>query len=160
MWLERLSGQSTPSASTPTDQLRSHSPAPHRSSHLAPRTAPRPPYGPRTSSLGLASQANTSTLSLNSPKLPNGSSLKQQVAPPPVFVDPLHALRDILGQGSDHGVDGGNDKGAGALDSRPTSLVEEVDFGGLSLHAFARDVDPQEPKEAHRSATQTVEECE
>ncbi|KAI4110033.1 MAG: hypothetical protein L6R37_000166 [Teloschistes peruensis] len=160
MWLERLSGQSTPSVSTPTDQLRSHSPAPDRSSHLAPRTAPRPPYGPRTSSLGLASQANTSTLSFNSPKLPNGSSLKQQIAPPPVFVDPLHALRDILGQSSDPKVDGVNDTDVGALDPKPSSLAEEVDFGGLSLHAFAGDVDPQEPKEVYRSAMQTHEEYE
>ncbi|KAI4250279.1 MAG: hypothetical protein LQ352_005398, partial [Teloschistes flavicans] len=160
MWLERLSGQPTPSASTATDQLRSSSPAPHRSSHLAPRIAARPPYGPRTSSLGLGSQANTSTHSLNSPKLPNGSSLKQQIAPPPDFVDPLHALRDLIGQASDLELDVGNDIGAGALESKPSLLLEDVDFGGLSLHAFADNSDQEEPKEAYRSATQTVEEYE
>ncbi|KAL9594290.1 MAG: hypothetical protein Q9179_005461 [Wetmoreana sp. 5 TL-2023] len=160
MWLERLSGQSTPSASPPPFQKRSYSPAPRRSSHLAPSTAARPPYGPRTSSLGLEPRANNSVTSLNTLRLPNGSSLKQQIAPPPDVADPLDVLKDLLGKNSEPDVTGQEDRDGAPLNLRTSHLAEEVDFGGLSLHAFAESADPEETKEAHRSAAQTVEEYE
>ncbi|KAL8690379.1 MAG: hypothetical protein Q9218_004158 [Villophora microphyllina] len=160
MWLERLSGQPTPAASTPTDQLRSQSPAPHRSSHLAPTTATRPLYGPRTSSLGLISRANNSTASLSSPRLPNGSSLKQQILPPPDSVDPLNVLKELLGKTLDQDVDRRLKSDDEIPDTQPPPLAEDVDFEGLTLRAFAEIVDQEEPREAHRSAAQTVEEYE
>ncbi|KAL8732448.1 MAG: hypothetical protein Q9181_003944 [Wetmoreana brouardii] len=160
MWLERLSGQSTPSASPPPVQKRSYSPAPRRSSHLAPSTAARPPYGPRTSSLGLEPRANNSVTSLNSPRLPNGSSLKQQIAPPPDVTDPLDVLKDLLGKNSQRDITGQEDRDGTAPNLRTLHLAEKVEFGGLSLHAFAETAGLEETKEAHRSAAQTVEEYE
>ncbi|KAL9031446.1 MAG: hypothetical protein Q9180_006805, partial [Flavoplaca navasiana] len=138
MWLERLSGQSTPSAPSST-QTRSYSPAPRRSSHLAPNNNPRPTYNARTSSLGLVSRANSSTTSLNSPQLANGSSLRQEITAPSDVVDPLDALATILGKKNDKSGDGQEGREDVALDQRPASLEVDIDFEGLNLDAFARD---------------------
>ncbi|KAI4264690.1 MAG: hypothetical protein L6R42_000207 [Xanthoria sp. 1 TBL-2021] len=158
MWLERLSGQSTPSASSVPN--RSYSPAPRRSSHLAPNNNPRPSYGPRTSSLGLVSRANSSTTSLNSPQLANGSSLRQEIAAPPDVVDPLDALGILLGKRKDKGGDGQEDRESVPLDQRPTDLDVDIDFQGQSLDAFAQDAGQDRPDESRRYASQTVEEYE
>lgn len=170
MWLERLSGQSTPSASSSVPN-RSYSPAPRRSIHLAPNNNPRPSYGPRTSSLGLVSRANSSTTSLNSPQLANGSSLRQEIAAPPDVVDPLDALGTLLGKRKDKGRDGQEDRESVPLDQRPTdldvdidfqgqSLDVDVDFQGQSLDAFAQDAGQDRSDESRRYASQTVEKCE
>ncbi|KAL9003580.1 MAG: hypothetical protein Q9188_003561 [Gyalolechia gomerana] len=140
MWLDRLSGQSTPSPSPPPIQKRSYSPAPGRSSHLAPVTAIRPPYGPRTSSLGIGSRPNNSSTSLNSPRLPNGSSLRQQIVPPTDNADPLDVLRNVLGKKLDNLVDGQVDGADTTRSQKPPHLVEDVDFDGLSLHTFAESL--------------------
>lgn len=159
MWLERLSGQSTPSASSSVPN-RSYSPAPRRSIHLAPNNNPRPSYGPRTSSLGLVSRANSSTTSLNSPQLANGSSLRQEIAAPPDVVDPLDALGTLLGKRKDKGRDGQEDRESVPLDQRPTDLDVDIDFQGQSLDAFAQDAGQDRSDESRRYASQTVEKCE
>ncbi|KAL9616726.1 MAG: hypothetical protein Q9204_008549, partial [Flavoplaca sp. TL-2023a] len=159
MWLERLSGQSTPSAPSST-QTRSYSPAPRRSSHLAPNNNPRPTYNARTSSLGLVSRANSSTTSLNSPQLANGSSLRQEITAPSDVVDPLDALATVLGKKNDKSGDGQEGKEDVALDQRPASLEVDIDFEGLNLDAFARDAGQENIGEPRRYANQTVEEYE
>ncbi|KAL8873050.1 MAG: hypothetical protein Q9174_001420 [Haloplaca sp. 1 TL-2023] len=161
MWLERLSGQSTPSASSPPPQKRSYSPAPHRSSNLAPSNAVRPPYGPRTSSLGLVSRANTSTASFNSPQLPHGSSLKQQISPPPTdVIDPLDVLEQLLGKSTNRRLQKANDLDGTAAARRPPKVEEDIDFEGLSLRIFAKDDGQERTNEARPPAAQTVEEYE
>ena len=98
MWLDRLSGHSTPSATPPAS--RPYSPAPpRRPSHLAPSSAAqRPGFSPRSSSLSLVSNDSTTSL-LASSKRVNGSALKQSVttgdAP-----DPTKVLRRLIGAGS------------------------------------------------------------
>ncbi|KAL8967407.1 MAG: hypothetical protein Q9183_002931 [Haloplaca sp. 2 TL-2023] len=161
MWLDRLSGQSTPSASPTPPQKRSYSPAPHRSSNLAPTNAIRPPYGPRTSSLGLVSKANTSTASLNSPQLPHGSSLRQQISPPPADVtNPLDVLEQLLGKRTDRRSPKTKDSDGAVAARKPLELEEDIDFDGLSLHTFAENDGRQGANEARPPAAQTVEEYE
>lgn len=156
MWLERLSGQSTPSASSSV-QHRSYSPAPRRSSHLAPNSNPRPSYGPRTSSVGLVSRANSST---TSPQLANRSSLRQEIAASPDVVDPLDALGILLGKRKDKGRDGQEEDKGVPLDHRPTDLDADIDFEGQGLDVFAQDAGREKIDESRRYASQTVEECE
>lgn len=160
MWLDRLSGQSTPSPSSPPAQKRSYSPAPVRSSHLAPATATRPPFGSRTSSLGIGSRQNNSTTSLTLSRLPNGSSLRQQIIPPPNITDPLDVLRDVLGKTLDNGANGQVDGENSARNQKPALFVGDVDFGGMSLHAFAESEEQEETEESQHFTSQTVEEYE
>ncbi|KAL8648000.1 MAG: hypothetical protein Q9226_006191 [Calogaya cf. arnoldii] len=159
MWLERLSGQSTPSTSSSVPN-RSYSPAPRRSSHLTPNNNPRPSYGPRTSSLGLVSRANSSTTSLNSPQLANGSSLRQEIPAPPDVVDPLEALEVLLGKRKSTEEDGQQDRERVPLDRRPTDLDVDIDFQGLGLDAFAQDAGQEKIELSRRNTNQTVEEYE
>ncbi|KAL9600049.1 MAG: hypothetical protein Q9219_003419 [cf. Caloplaca sp. 3 TL-2023] len=160
MWLDRLSGTSTPSPSPPPIQKRAYSPAPSRSNHLAPIAASRPSYGPRASSLGIGSRFNSSTTSLNSPRLPNGSSLRQQIVPPPDVPDPVDVLKDIFGKDSGKITnEHTNQHDSGKVQS-PPDLVENVDFGGLSLHAFAEDEGQKDTENADHYIGQTVEEYE
>jgi vacuolar protein sorting-associated protein 52 len=161
MWLDRLSGHSTPgvtpSASPPPPANRSYSPAARRPSHLAPTSAPhRPSFSPRSSSLSLNSNDSTTSL-LASSRRPNGSSLKQSVtvADAP---DPLKVLERLLGSEanrvpskSEFGADGTKCSTEGASEG-------ELDFEGLSLRALASD-EGSSSKEAHSYTTQTIDEC-
>ncbi|KAL8728807.1 MAG: hypothetical protein Q9166_005185 [cf. Caloplaca sp. 2 TL-2023] len=161
MWLERLSGQSTPSGSLPPVQKRAYSPAPRRSSHLAPNSAPRPSYSPRTSSLGLVPRANSSTTSLNSPQLPSGSSLRQEVVAPVDVVDPSEALEALLGRRRSNGTVAGHKNGdSGSPPRRPSDLAGNIDFEGLSLDAFSGDIGHDVVPKSRLFAAQTIEEYE
>lgn len=161
MWgLDRFSGHSTPSASPP--QSRSFSPAPRRPSHLGSGLTARPPQSPRSSSFNVSSKYNASTTSLNSPRLPNGSGLKQQINPPADFTNPLKVLEEIVGrpildEDKDHGEDGQ------AQLEKPAELVEDVDFRGRSLQDFLDDeaeCHGVENSDVHGDAVQSVMECE
>lgn len=165
MWLDRFSGHSTPSGSPPPPQQRSYSPGlrrPTRPTHLAPGPAQRPGFSPRTSSLSVAVNSNASTTSLASTsRLTNGSALKQQITPPPNVADPLDVLEEVVGL-SLHRRNASN----GLSDdsnflNKPTSLIEIIEFDGLSLHDFARaEVDGVRGGEKQQYAVQPVEECE
>ncbi|KAL8807741.1 MAG: hypothetical protein Q9182_000552 [Xanthomendoza sp. 2 TL-2023] len=160
MWLDRLSGQSTPSNSPLPTQQRSNSPAPRRSSHLAPNNVSRPSYGPRASSIGLGSRRNNSTTSLNLPQLPNGSSLRQEITIPADVEDPLDALERLLGRRKDT-VAGTQENGDGTARVRKIEDPDaDIDFGGLTLDSFARDEAQAEWQDLRRSTAQTVEEYE
>jgi len=135
VWLDRFSGPSTPSGSPPP-QNRSFSPAPRRPSHLGLGAAARPGFKPRSSSLNVA-KFDSSTTSLNSPRLPNGSGLKQQITPPGDFTDPLKVLEKVVGKPLTE--DRTYDEGVGA--EKPSELTQDIDFGELSLHDFLLDED-------------------
>lgn len=146
MWLDRFSGQSTPSGSPPPPQTRGYSPAPLRRSNLGPGLqASRPSFSARSSSLSLAATLNASTTSLPSTsRQPNGSGLKHQItrSPPPDIPDPLEVLSSIL---ATHLGDNKEDpNGAKLLSSRkPRALTREIEFNGLSLQGFAAQEAPQ-----------------
>ena len=108
---------------------------------------------------------NLPVTSLNPPRLPNASNLKQQVPPPAAaqFTDPLKVLEEVIGKPVQKGAleNGITDTGAGL--ERPSQLSDDVDFDGLSLQAFAEAAD----REAMNGgigdpfvSVQTVEECE
>ncbi|KAF2837222.1 Sac2 family protein [Patellaria atrata CBS 101060] len=161
MWLDRFSHQSTPSG-TPPPQARPYSPAPSRRPYLTPGTLPvRPGLSPRSSSLSLVS-ANVSTASLPSTvRIPNGSGLRQQIArtPPSGIQDPSKVLEDIFGKPPRKGYqDDSSDKKVET--EKPSELVEDIDFDGLSLEAFAERQDTQSRVTAivHNYSAQSVEE--
>ncbi|KAI9824419.1 MAG: hypothetical protein M1832_001954 [Thelocarpon impressellum] len=112
MWLDRLSGHSTPSGSPPP-RNRSYSPAPRRSSHLAPSSQ---------------QQSQLRRAAFNPSRQLNGSALRHSVSgrPPDDVPDPLDVLEGIIGTSL---------RSRQAFDAR--DLVEDIDFGGLSLHDFA-----------------------
>ena len=145
MWLDRLSGQSTPSGSPPPQNRRPYSPAPpRRSSLLAPQHRTGLGLGLQnggsTTSLGLNSNASDVSLHTGASKLVNGSSLRQTHYPPPANVpDPLNVLRSILGtfepvgreQQQQH-----DDGGDVANDNKFQALATEIDFRDLSLQEY------------------------
>lgn len=165
MWLERLSGHSTPgvassASGSPPPTNRAYSPAPpRRPSHLAPTSVPqRPGFSPRTSSLSLNSNDSTTSL-LASSRKPNGSGLKQSVtvsdAP-----DPLKVLETLLGSDSigatksSKPVQGASKDGSGNASKDDDD--GNLDFGGLCLRDLVANV---EMVEIPVSTPQTVAEC-
>jgi hypothetical protein len=137
MWLDRFSVQSTPSGSPPPNN-RNYSPAPaRRSSHLAP--SQRNTLGLNASgssvSLGLSSNASNTSLPTTS-RLPNGSSLRQELHPASNVPDSLDVLRSILGiaePARTEDPDGANDESHPSLPSG----MKDIDFGSLSLQEYA-----------------------
>ncbi len=162
MWgLDRFSGHSTPSGSPPP-QNRSYSPAPRRPSHLGPVIAARSPHSPRSSSLNVSGKYNSSTTSLNSPRLPNGSGLKQQITPPADFTSPLKLLEEIVGRPISDEDEGQGEEGQSQLE-KPAELVEDVDFGGRSIHDFLEDGDERDGignLDSYDDNAQSAMECE
>ena len=162
MWLDRFSGHSTPSGSPPPPQNRSYSPAPRRPSHLASEPR-RPSFTPRSSSLNPGARLNQQSNSLNSPRLPNGSNLKQQMPPPADTIDPLSVLEEIVGRPIQKEALSNGITDSYAELERPSQLFEDVDFNGQSLQAFAA-AGPGEIMNGvpgnQRVSTQTVVECE
>ena len=158
MWgLDRFSGHSTPSGSPPP-QNRSFSPAPRHPSNLGPGLAARPPHSPRSSSFNVSSKYNTSTASLNSPRLPNGSGLKQQITPPADFTDPLRLLEDIIGRPIPDEEERDGEDGRVQLE-KPAELVEDVDFGGRSIQDFLKGEEERDLDSSGDTA-QSAMECE
>ena len=162
MWgLDRFSGHSTPSGSPPP-QSRSFSPAPRRPSHLGPGLAARPPHSPRSSSFIASSRYNSSTTSLNSPRLPNGSGLKQQITPPADFTNPLQLLEQVIGRPIPDGGEEHEDDGQAHLE-KPAELVEDVEFRGRSIQDFLEDENEclgNRSLVAYGDTAQSVMECE
>lgn len=163
MWLDRISGHSTPSG-PPTPQMRSYSPAPQRSGHLAPGPLSlRPSYSPRSSSLSLPLTPNTSSSSLpTAARIPNGSALKQQFAPPVDVPDPLDVLQEVVGLSleKNHSIKRSAEDGEQL--GRPGEFGADFDFGGLSLQEFVDGVvrgSNDFQSRDHKDCIQSVEEC-
>ena len=159
MWLDRFSAQSAPTGSPPP-QHKSFAPAPRRPSHLGPGAVTRPGFSPRSSSLNVSGKLSSSNTSLNSPRLPNGSHLKQQITPPADFTDPLKVLEEIVGRPL-HEADGGQESSQDGLGlERPSELIEDVNFGGLGLVDFLHDRGDEYGLEIRDDTIHTAEECE
>lgn len=146
MWLDRFSGQSTPvGATTPN---RYPSPAPRRTSHLAPASRPRLGLSPNRSNISLDLSTNASSVSLASPtKSSGGSALRYQQKPPPNVPDPTQVLRDILNLDEDVASNKPTDSIAVDIDEEK----ENIDFGDLSLQQFVE----QEPRPKRRDTRLT-----
>ncbi len=159
MWLDRFSGNNTPLPAAPLSQNRSYSP--RRPSHLGPGTAARPSFSQRSSSLYLGSKSNLSTTSINS-RVPNGSALKNEIPPPGDFPDPLQALADVVGRPLPEQLLETNIKDGEEGPHKPSCLIQDVDFQGLSLHDFAKVDFPtgDDEQPGIESNAQRAEECE
>lgn len=145
MWLNRYSGQSSPSSASPVPQ--------RRPSHLAPNPLPqRPGLTPRASSLSLLISGSTESLP-HEAKQQNGSSLRRQLdsSPTDPVAEPLDVLYAILGPSQwPPPVNG---------ESFDKSVLDNVDFGELSLHEFA-DAGHSVSVERHdESSSPSFQEC-
>ena len=151
MWLDRLSGHSTPSSAPAQPHNRPYSPLPRRSSHLVPTTvSKRPGFSPQSSNLSLVSNDSTTSL-LGGSRKTNGSSLRQSTVVGD-RIEPLEVLRKLLGADSKN-VDLKDDLGYGARD---LNFEEDLDFSGLSLQELAKQ---QISENSDTHVSQTVEEC-
>ncbi|PWY82933.1 Vps52-domain-containing protein [Aspergillus heteromorphus CBS 117.55] len=137
MWLDRISGHSTPSG--PQFDSRSNSPLPRRtSSRLAPN-APnnRPGSNRQGSSLSILLTPSDSTTSLPATAR-EGSAPRQGTARsrPSDVADPFEVLNGIIGKQTQR-----EDSSTTSTESKPSGLVEDIDFRGLSLEDFAAQDD-------------------
>lgn len=167
MWgLDRRSVHATPTG-TPPPRCDTYSPAPRRP-YGGPGPGPLPPrpgLPPRTSSLSLTgSLASSSTSSLPSTaQIPNGAGRRRVGpggAPPPDVPHPLQVLEAILG-GPPRKPTVAKEDDDTAVRRRPEEVVDEIDFGGLSLHDFvaADTPDARHSSPVHTYSAQSVEEC-
>lgn len=140
MWLDRISGHSTPSA--PQPDSRSNSPLPRRSSsRLSPYAQPaRPTSASRQgSSLSVLVTPSDSNVSLPATVRGDGSGLKQSAARsrPSDVADPLQVLNGIIGKQKESALQTDKLTPTTASPEKPSQLVEDIDFNGLSLEDFA-----------------------
>ena len=138
MWLDRFSGYNSPSASTPPTQNRSYSPSPRRHIYLGPGAAVRPSLSQRSSAFYQASKSNLSTTSVNSTRAPNGSALKNEIIAPGESPDPLKILAEVVGHPLPEQPSRENTRDGHEEAERPSTLIEVVDFEGLSLQEFSQ----------------------
>jgi len=158
MWgLDRLSSYSTPTG-TPPPRRDSYSPAPRRG-YPAPAQPVRPGLAPRSSSLTpLVSPSASSTSLASSARMPNGGPRRRPTAgAPPNVPDPVHVLESIMGA-PPRSLAATNGNASGNILGRPEEVDEDVDFGGLSLQAFAAET-PAPISSVHTYSPQSVEEC-
>ncbi|KAL2153106.1 hypothetical protein VTH82DRAFT_4261 [Thermothelomyces myriococcoides] len=154
MWLDRFAGPHPGSVPSATNQSRTHSPLPHRSSSARGPylTSQRPGLSPRGSSLSLASSDSSSSL-LGASKRANGSALRQSTTVDAGH-DPEAILARILGPLPD----------PPALEEDATRRIREedleldFDFGGLSLRELAADGAGRSTADTYKP--QTVEDFE
>jgi hypothetical protein len=133
MWLDRLSGQSSP-AGSPPPHGRSYSPAPKRPSHLGPgHVSGRPAFSPQSSSLSLPLNALNTSLQ-GTGRRSNGSTSKQSKSAPPRehVSDPLRVLEQIIGGP----LKVHTERIPLTTHVRPED-IDDVDFGQLSLQDVA-----------------------
>lgn len=137
-WLERLAAQAREATPSPAPS-RTYSPAPPRKSiQLSSNSIPRRPgYPSRSSSLTVASLANSTDSLPSAAKVPNGAHLKNQLSGSTVaeIQDPLDVLQSILGPVKSIEKTNG-EREAGTI-PRPETLEEDIEFGELSLEDFA-----------------------
>ncbi|KFZ02900.1 hypothetical protein V502_11410 [Pseudogymnoascus sp. VKM F-4520 (FW-2644)] len=136
MWLDRLSGTSTPTPrpnASSTPQSRSYSPVPRKSSRLLPQAGPqRPNFSPRSSSLSIASNDSTTSLLGNSRK-PTDSSSSNLRSTTLTYSDPIQVLDKLLDIDLESSL-AANKDGIWGNDE----LQGYVDFTGLTLHEFVQ----------------------
>lgn len=162
MWgLDRLTANSTPSGTPPCRD--SYSPAPRRG-YLASGPGalpPRPGLIPRTTSLSLISPTASTTSLPATARVPNGGPRRRPTGGGPHHgPDPVQVLANIMG-GLPRKSLASNGKRDLALPQKPEVIVEEIDFGGLSLQDFAAEAPRQHQHNTsvHTYSAQSVEEC-
>ncbi|KAI4191634.1 MAG: hypothetical protein LQ346_004696, partial [Caloplaca aetnensis] len=84
----------------------------------------------------------------------------QQISPPADVTDPVGVLEDIIGKPTIKLVNGSGTQDGTTVTQRPPHLAQDIEFGGLSLHAFADKTIREETTKAHHFSAQTVEEIE
>ncbi|PWY85400.1 Vps52-domain-containing protein [Aspergillus eucalypticola CBS 122712] len=156
MWLDRISGHATPSG--PQFDSRSSSPLPRRtSSRLAPTPNNRPASSRQGSALSLLSTPNDSSTSLSATAREGSSPKPSATRPRPSDVaDPLEVLNGIIGkQGKTR-----DSSPASVAEVKPSELVEDIDFHGLSLEDFIAE--EEQPRRAWQSdvGAQTIQQFE
>ncbi|KAE8325906.1 Vps52-domain-containing protein [Aspergillus sergii] len=162
MWLDRMSGHSTPSG--PQIDSRSNSPLPRRStSRLSPYAQNSRPQPSRPgSSLSNLLTPSDSTTSLSATQRADDTALKQfpAKARPSNVADPLDVLNDIIGKRKEKLAGAESPFLSSTLETKPSQLVAEIDFGGLSLEEFVTK--PDEPRRATYSdvGAQTIQQFE
>ncbi|KAB8200695.1 Vps52-domain-containing protein [Aspergillus parasiticus] len=151
MWLDRMSGHSTPSGSH--IDSRSNSPLPRRStSRLSPYVQNSRPQPSRPgSSLSNLLTPSDSTTSLSATQRADDTALKQfpAKARPSNVADPLDVLNDIIGKRKEKLEGAESPVLSSTLKTKPSQLVAEIDFGDLSLEEFVTK--PNEPRRATNS---------
>jgi hypothetical protein len=162
MWgLDRLSSYSTPSG-TPPPRRDSYSPAPRRgpTARGPSPLPPRPGLVPRTTSLSLISpNASTTSLPANA-RAPNGGPRRRPTGGLHHGPDPVQVLASIMGGLPRKPLSGSGEKEQD-IPQKPEVVVDEIDFGGLTLHDFAAQAprEQQQPTSVHTYSAQSVEEC-
>ena len=162
MWLDRMSGHSTPSG--PQIDSRSNSPLPRRStSRLSPYAQNSRPQPSRPgSSLSNLLTPSDSTTSLSATQRADDTTVKQfpAKARPSNVADPLDVLNDIIGKRKEKLAEAESPVPSSTLEIKPSQLVAEIDFGGLSLEEFVTK--PDEPRRAANSdvGAQTIQQFE
>jgi len=152
MWLDRLSGHSSPANPSPPHS-RSFSPLPRRPNHLGPHSASqRPAFTPRSSSLSLVSNDSTASL-LGAARRANGSGLKHSAThrdhPQPVEV--LEKLLGIEIREGENAVQNGEE-------FEEFEIKDELDFKGLTLFELAK-FENTDNDDVHVYKSQGVDEC-
>ncbi|KFY75257.1 hypothetical protein V499_04718 [Pseudogymnoascus sp. VKM F-103] len=157
MWLDRLSGTSTPAPrpnASSTPQSRSYSPVPRKTSRLLPQTGPqRPNFSPRSSSLSAVSNDSTTSLLGNSRK-PTDSSSSNLRNTTLTYSDPIQVLDRLLD------IDLGSSLVAAKDEIWDNDeLLSDVDFAGLALHEFVQgdDVNKAQVSEAPTAAKYEID---
>lgn len=162
MWgLDRLSAYSTPSG-TPPPRRDSYSPAPRRGYPPSGPGAlpPRPGLVPRTSSLSLISPTASSASLPPSARAPNGGPRRRATGGAPHNgPDPVQVLASIMGGLPRKSLT--SDEKSQAVPQKPEVVVEEIDFGGLSLQDFAAEASQEHRRTTtvHTHSAQSIEEC-
>ncbi|KAL4810785.1 Sac2 family-domain-containing protein [Aspergillus unguis] len=155
MWLDRIAGHSTPD--------RGLSPTPQRSSsHLSPnRQNSRPGISRPGSSLSALVSPNASSTSLPTvARVPEESTLKHNATAgsrPSDVADPLEVLNGIIKKQNVGSKE--NSPAREPKSIKPATLVEEIDFGGLSLEDFIQKPE-RSPRANDGISAQTVQQFE
>ncbi|KAL5046281.1 hypothetical protein BDW71DRAFT_197731 [Aspergillus fruticulosus] len=154
MWLDRIAGHSTPDRALSPNLQRS-------SSHLSPnRQNGRPGLSRPGSSLSALVSPSASTTSLPiGARVPEESTLKQDATGtrPPNVAEPLEVLNGIIkkrivGSKTEKFVQGSGP-------TKPLPLVEDIDFGDLSLEDFMQKPESNRTVKSDVSA-QTIQQFE
>lgn len=161
MWLDRLSGNSSPSV--PPFDSRLSSPVPRRSSHLSPVPQNSRPGSNRPgSSLSILLTPSDSSTSLPATARDAAGRQNGTQTRPSDVVDPLEVLNGIIRKRKRESPDPTMTTITLDLELKPPRLVEEIDFGGLSLEEFVtRGVARDSTRVLHSDAgAQTIEQFE
>ena len=165
-WLDRLSISPAPGQSLPVNRPYSPAPVPRNSLQLPsrPQQPVRPSLQTRSTSLNLLSF----TALPPAARIPSGLKHQLEQVPEVTAVDPLIALESILGISLKKpdvkidAVDGHEEDGTivtADARTKPKNLVDEIEFGNLSLQDFIDQNALRHARRATKSDVQSVAEC-